>query len=334
MWRDYGGCPPSTKKNNMQAKVLDFLKRKSGYISGEEISYHLKISRQALWKHIQELKETGYEIVAVPHLGYRLISSPDRLYPCEIRYQLNTKFIGHKIYYFDMLSSTMDIATELGMNGSPEGTLILAEVQTKGRGRLGRVWFSPKYKGIYLSLILRPKILPNQTSMLTLMSAVSICEAIKEITDLNTKIKWPNDILIHNKKLGGILTELNAEMDATRFVIIGIGLNVNNDKKTLVSGATSLKEQKKENINRIELLQEILRKFEANYLLFQKIGSQTIIDKLANFNITLGRRVKIFCQRRHLEGEAIDIDTDGGLLLRKDSGLVEKVMAGDVVHCR
>jgi len=320
--------------NLLEEKILEFLKKKQEFISGEEISNHLKLSRQALWKHIQELRDLGYDIVAVPHLGYRLNSSPDRFFPYEISWHLNTKFIGKKIYYFDTLSSTMDTAMELGIKGSPEGTVVLTEAQTKGRGRLGRHWFSPKYKGIYLSLILRPKILPNSTPILTLLSAVSIWEAIKETCGLDMQIKWPNDILLHNKKIGGILTELNAETDTTRFVVIGIGLNVNNDKKTLAQGATSLKEQTKEEINRISLLQEILRKIETNYLLFQKEGSAPIIEKWRNYNITLGKRVKISCHREYREGEAIDIDTDGGLLIRKDSGLVEKIMAGDVVHCR
>ena len=319
----------------MQEKILDFLKKKQeGYLSGDQISHRLGISRQALWKHIEELRESGYDIAAVPHLGYRLISSPNRLLPAEINWHLDTEFIGKKIHYFEAASSTMDIAIELGLKGSSEGTVVLAETQTKGRGRLGRHWFSPKYKGIYLSLILRPKILPNSTPILTLLSAVSMWEAIKETCGLDMQIKWPNDILLHNKKIGGILTELNAETDTTRFVVIGIGLNVNNDKKTLAQGATSLKEQTKEEINRISLLQEILRKIETNYLLFQKEGSAPIIEKWRNYNITLGKRVKISCHRDYREGEAIDIDTDGGLLIRKDSGLVEKIMAGDVVHCR
>ncbi len=318
----------------MQEKILDFLRRKLDYVSGEEVSHRLGVSRQALWKHIQELKDTGYDIVAVPHLGYRLVSIPDRLLPCEISRHLNTKFMGKKIYYFDEISSTMDMATELGIKGSPEGTLVLAETQTKGRGRLGRNWFSPKYKGIYLSLILRPEILPHQASLLTLFSAVSICEAIKEATGLDAQIKWPNDILIHHKKSAGILTELNAEMDEIRFVVIGIGLNVNNDKKTLTSGATSLKEQKKENVSRIELLKEILRKIEVNYLIFKAEGGRPILEKWRDYSITLGKRVKIFSHRKHIEGVAADIDIDGGLLVRNDSGLTQKVTAGDVVHCR
>lgn len=318
----------------MQEKILDFLKRKQDFASGEEISHRLGITRQALWKHIQELKETGYEITAVPHLGYRLVSLPDRLFPSEISHRLNTQFIGKKIYYFDALSSTMDIAMDLGIKGAPEGTLVLAETQTKGRGRLSRTWFSPKYKGIYLSLLLKPKILPYQTPVFTLLTAVSICEAVKEITGLEAQIKWPNDILIHNKKLGGILTELDAETDEVRFIIIGIGINVNNDKRTLVAGATSLKNEKKESIIRLELLKEILRKMETNYLKFQGKGACAILEKWRDYSITLGKRVKVNFHQRHIEGEAVDIDTDGGLLVRKDSGLVEKITAGDIVHYR
>lgn len=318
----------------MDAKILDFLKQKHGYVSGEEISEHLKISRQALWKHIQALKDSGYDIAAVPHLGYQLVSCPDRLFPSEISAQLNTKFIGKIIYYFDEIASTMDSATELGIKGAPEGTLILAEAQKKGRGRLAREWFSPKYKGIYLSLILRPDILPNLTPMLTFLAAVSICESLDDAFGLDARIKWPNDILINNKKAGGILTELNAEMDAVRFVVIGIGLNVNNDKDTLVSGATSLKEQKKEKIERVILLQDILRRIEANYLSFQEEGSRNTIRKWRQYNATLGKRVRISCQKQHFEGQAVDVDKDGGLLIRKDSGLIEKIIAGDVVHCR
>lgn len=318
----------------MQEKILDFLKKKPDYLSGDQISHRLGITRQALWKHIQLLKDDGYDIVAVPHLGYKLISSPDRLFVSEVSRQLNTKFIGKKIYYFDTASSTMDIALELGMKGAQEGTIVLSEAQAKGRGRLGRNWFSPRYKGIYLSLILRPEILPNQAPLLTLISAVSICEAIKEKTGLAAQIKWPNDILIHHKKAGGILTELNAEMDLSRFIVVGIGLNVNNDKKTLPQGATSLKEQKKENIDRPELLQEILRKIEANYLVFQGKGGYPIISKWREYGITLGRRVKVVSQKNQIEGQALDIDIDGGLLIRDDAGLIRKVMSGDVVHCR
>jgi BirA family biotin operon repressor/biotin-[acetyl-CoA-carboxylase] ligase len=318
----------------MQEKIIDLLKRKHGYISGDQISQRLGISRQALWKHIQQLKDTGYDIIAVPHLGYKLISSPDRLFSFEVSHGLNTKFIARKIYYFEDLSSTMDNALQLGLSNAPEGTLVLAEGQAKGRGRLGRNWFSPRYKGIYLSLILRPKIPPELNPLITLMAAVSICEAIREFLGLSVQIKWPNDIFIQNKKVGGILTELNAEMDITRFVVIGIGLNVNNEKKALPALATSLKEQyAHQEVDRIGLLKEILRQIESNYLLLQHQGSGPIIEKWRQHNITLGRRVKIEFQDKHLEGEAVDIDRDGGLLVRTDSGLTQKITGGNLIHC-
>jgi len=318
----------------VEDKILDFLKKKQDYVSGDQIASRLGITRQALWKHIQELKEIGYEIVAVPHLGYKLLSAPDRLFDFEVARDLNTKFVGKKIHYFESVATTMNVAMQLGMEGASEGTLVLAESQTRGRGRLGRSWLSPKYKGIYFSLILKPKISPDRTPILTLLAAVSICQAVKEVAGQDLQIKWPNDIIMHNKKLGGILTELSAEMDEVNFVVIGVGLNVNNDKKSLLSSATSLKEQKKEQNNRVTLLQEILRRIEKNYLLFQESGARPIIEKWREHSITLGRRVKVYCQNEHIEGEALDIDIDGGLLVRKDSGLTEKVLSGDVVHCR
>lgn len=318
----------------MAEEILNFLKKNDNYISGEEISRNLKMSRAAIWKHIQHLRQIGYEIVAVPHLGYRLLSAPDKLLAGEVQYQLQTKFIGKKIYYFETVSSTMDTAFQLGIKGAPEGALILAETQTKGRGRLGRNWYSPKYKGIYLSLILRPQILPQRAPVLTLLAAVSVCEAIEAHSGLMAQIKWPNDILLNQKKFAGILTEISAETDAIHFVVIGIGLNINNEKKNLPENATSLREQKKQETGRVGLLQELLRNFEKNYLLFCSKTATPIVEKWRSFSVTLGKRVKILTQKRHLEGVAVDIDDDGGLLLRRDSGLIEKIMAGDVSHCR
>lgn len=318
----------------MQDKILNLLKKKEGYVSGEDISSHLDISRQALWKHIQELKDKGYVIEAVPHLGYLLSSSPDRLFEFEISRGLNTKAFGKKIFYFDTLTSTIDMALDLGVKGASSGTLILAESQTKGKGRLGRSWFSPKYKGLYMSLILRPDMLPTQSPILTLLAAVSICEAIKNSTGVTSQIKWPNDILINNKKVAGILTQVVAETDKVDFVVMSSGINVNNDKRSLIGGATSLKEQKKEEINRVSLLQDILRELEVNYLVLGKKGAGQVLEKWRRHNTTLGRRVKVYSQHQHIEGEALDIDTDGALLIRKDNGINQKVMAGDVMHCR
>ncbi len=253
----------------MQARIIEFLKNNSEYVSGEQLSCSLCISRQALWKHIQVLKDSGYDILAVPHLGYKLVSCPDRLFASEIIFGLNTECLGRLVYYFDSVSSTMDAAMQLGMQAAEEGAIIIAETQNQGRGRLGREWVSPKYKGIYASLILRPEMPLNSSPVLTLLTAVSICSAIQITTSLYPKIKWPNDIFLSDKKLAGILTELNAEMDRIQFVVVGIGINVNNDKKSLPEGATSLKEEKKEYVSRVSLLQEILRRIEKNYLLFK-----------------------------------------------------------------
>ncbi|MFH0828254.1 MAG: biotin--[acetyl-CoA-carboxylase] ligase [Candidatus Omnitrophota bacterium] len=315
-------------------RILDFLSNREGYVSGEEISRHLGISRQLFFQQINDLKSAGYDIAAVPHLGYRLDLPLGRLFPFEVKKGLNTKFIGRKIYYLERCSSTMDIAMQLVRGNPAEGTVILAESQTKGRGRLGRHWISPKYKGIYFSLMLKPEVAPSQAAVLTLLAAVSVCEAVNSATGISCAIKWPNDILFHNKKLGGILTELEAELDRVNFVTIGIGLNVNTDAGELLRTATSLKiaSPGHEEINRVKLLREILRKIEDNYFLFRKKGAAPVLDKWKSFNVTLGQRVKISFPKGHVEGRAAGIDFDGGLLVRQDNGITRKFMSGDVTH--
>jgi len=243
----------------MRNKIIHFLKTAEGYLSGEEISRHLKISRAGIWKYIQELREAGYDIIAVPHLGYRLISRPDKLFPSEVQSGLGTKILGKDIKYFDSVASTMDVAFQLGIEGASEGTVVCAESQTKGKGRLGRSWNSPKAKGIYMSVILRPKLMPADLTQLTLLSAVAVCETVRKFCNLPAKIKWPNDILINDKKIAGILTELSAEMDRVRFLVIGIGINVNTPLSQLPPNATSIKNEIGQKSSRIDLVQEILQ---------------------------------------------------------------------------
>jgi BirA family biotin operon repressor/biotin-[acetyl-CoA-carboxylase] ligase len=317
-------------------ELLNILKKRPAYVSGEEISSDLGISRTAIWKHIQELRSLDYDITAVPHLGYRLLSSPDRLFPWEIKYLIKNKFVGKTVYYYERLFSTMGTAMELALSGAPEGALIVAEGQTRGKGRMGRLWLSPKYKGIYFSLIIKPKIPPQRTPVLTLISAVSICEGLRQQLGIDAQIKWPNDILLNNKKIGGILTELSAEMDIVHAVVIGVGINVNNDKKTLPYPAGSLKEITGQEVDRLRLLQSILSCFEEKYLHFQKRGIEKILDDWRHFSDTIGRRVRLSMagKKRALVGKAVDIDCDGGLLIRQDSGLTERIMAGDIFHCK
>jgi BirA family biotin operon repressor/biotin-[acetyl-CoA-carboxylase] ligase len=318
----------------MNEKILEYLRAGESYISGEELSHKLGISRAAIWKNIHALVDQGYEIIAVPHLGYKLLNVTPKLLPQEISHKLNTKFIGKQAVYFESLCSTMDKAMELALAGGEQGLIVVAETQTKGRGRLGRQWLSPKHKGIYFSLILRPKIIPQQASVLTILIAVSAIEAIQTVTGLSPTIKWPNDIMLNNKKIGGILVEMNAEMDMVKFIIVGMGINVNSSRASLSQNATSLKEETAQEVNRLLLLQEILRKIEANYLEFNKEGSSSVLEKWRKFTSTLHSRIKVTCQKEHIEGEAVDIDLDGGLLIRKDSGFIEKVMTGDVVSLR
>ncbi|MFC1704087.1 biotin--[acetyl-CoA-carboxylase] ligase [Candidatus Omnitrophota bacterium] len=318
----------------MKHALLEKLRKNPNHISGEDLSRSFKISRSAIWKHIQELKKDGYDILAVPHLGYKLENSPDTLLPEEIQFDLRTTFIGKKVYFFETTTSTMDVAFNLGLDRASEGTVVCAEVQTKARGRLGRSWVSFKKKGIYFSVLLRPSLLPNETPKLTLLSAVAVVQAIKEITGLEAHIKWPNDILIDDKKVGGILTELDAETDAVKFVVIGIGINANVTKSAVPSHATSLKIECGREVSRVELTKEILRRIEALYIEFQKEGFHPIIERWRELSSTLGKRVRVTCHKEKVEGEALDVDMDGGLLIRKDSGFMEKIYTGDVTRLR
>jgi len=318
----------------MQQQILEFLKKNENYISGEEISKSLNISRAAIWKYIQDLRQNGYDIIAVPHLGYKLNSCPDKLFSEEIHHQLGTKNFGKKIVFYETVDSTMDAAFQMALKGCPEGTVICAEGQTKGRGRLGRGWTSPKGKGIYVSVVLRPALPPSEVAQLTLLSAVAVAQAVKENTGVVTAIKWPNDLLVNHRKVAGILTELNAETDLVKFVIVGIGVNVNTALGFLPRGATSLKVEAKKNISRVHLLQEILRNMEKWYLRFQKEGFQPIILKWKEGNATLNKRIRISDLSGYTDGVALDIDQDGGLLIRQDSGIVVKKMTGDVVLVR
>ncbi|MDP2939192.1 MAG: biotin--[acetyl-CoA-carboxylase] ligase [Candidatus Omnitrophota bacterium] len=318
----------------MKEAILKFLRNADGYLSGEEISKSLKISRAGIWKHINELRRDGYEIVAIPHLGYSLASMPDKLFPAEIQNNLNTKILGKKIYHYEMVSSAMDVAFDLAIKGAQEGAVILAEGQQKGRGRMGRTWASPKGKGIYMSIILRPRLLPNETPKLTLLAGVAVSQALRKVTGLELFIKWPNDILIKEKKVGGILTELNAELDSVKFAVLGIGINVNTRKTFLPQKATSLKEELGRNISRIELTKQILRELDNFYLLFERQGFSSIIELWRQISSTLGKRIKVVSQKNIIEGVAVDIDSQGALLIRKDSGFVTRVISGDVVGIR
>jgi len=315
----------------MQNKIIHFLKNAQGYISGEEISRHLNISRAGIWKHMQELRMVGYEILAVPHLGYRLAASPDKLLPAEIQSGLMTNIFGREIHYFDTLPSTMDEAFRLGVEGEAEGTIVCAESQTKGKGRLGRSWSSPKGKGIYMSVIFRPAMAPADVAKMTLLSAVAVCEALTKSSGVPARIKWPNDILVGDKKLAGILTELSAEMDRVRFVVMGIGINVNTSLSQLFPTATSIKQEMGCKHDRAACVREILQSLEFWYDRLKAEGFLPVIDRWKELSSTLGQRVRLVDLSGDVEGEAVDLDQYGGLIIRNDEGLMVKRMSGDVI---
>jgi BirA family transcriptional regulator, biotin operon repressor / biotin---[acetyl-CoA-carboxylase] ligase len=318
----------------MQEHIIQFLKESDGYISGEEMSQRLKMSRAAIWKHMQELRAQGYEITAIPHLGYRLVMCPDKLLSCEIQSALNTKIIGKRIIVLNTVTSTMDEAFRLGMDNCPEGTVVCAEAQSKGRGRLGRIWTSPKAKGLYFSFVLRPSLPLSQLPQLTLMSAVAVSEAIENISELKPSIKWPNDILLGSHKLAGILTELRAESDRVNFVVVGIGLNVNTSSHQLTSGACSLKVAAGHSFDRTKVFQAILRSLEKWYLKLLSLEFAQVLEEWKKRSATLKKRIQITDSNGIVEGEAIDLDSDGALLIRKDNGIIVKKTAGDVFILR
>lgn len=319
----------------MKEIVLRLLKERSPeYVSGEEICRLLNVTRTAVWKHIQALRESGYEIEARPRAGYTLTGIPDRLYPEEIRDGLSNRFLGRKIYYFDTVSTTNDKAKELARQGDGEGTLIVAEEQTGGKGRLGRKWFAPKYKGIWFSLILCPPVLPPEANQVTMLAAVAVASAIKKETGIEAGIKWPNDLLVGSKKICGILTELSAEMERINYLVAGIGINVNQDEtdfpEELRESAASLKNEFKRKIDRVRLIQTTLAEFERWYGTWLEQGFAPVLARWKEMSVSLNCPVRISAPNNSWDGWAEDIDGDGALLLRLPGGELKRVISGEV----
>lgn len=319
----------------MKETILRLLKERSPeYVSGEEICKCLNVTRTAIWKHMQTLRECGYEIEAKPRVGYALTCIPDRLYPEEILDGLSTRFLGRKIYYFDTLSTTNDKAKELARLGAPEGTLVVTEEQAGGKGRLGRRWFTPKYKGILFSLILCPPVMPPEANQATMLAAVAVASAIKKETGIKAGIKWPNDLLVESKKICGILTELSAEMERINYLVAGIGINVNQDvidfPEELRESAASLKNELKRKIDRVKLIQTTLAEFERWYGIWLEQGFAPVLARWKELSVSLNCPVRISTLNHSWDGWAEDVDGDGALLLRLPGGELKRVISGEV----
>lgn len=321
---------------NIKDKILEkLILIKGKRVSGEKLAHELSVSRTAVWKQIKALKEEGYMIDSSTNLGYSLVKTPDTLNPGEIKAGLKTSIIGRNIEYFKETESTNIIARE--MAGSvEEGTVVIAESQTGGRGRLGRKWLSPE-GGIWLSIILKPRIQPLYAPRITLMAGVSVAKTIRSF-GLAAKIKWPNDVLINGKKVCGILTEIEAEIDMIDYCVVGIGIDANVDTELfpeeIRDSSTSLKKELGHEINRVDFVQKLMSEFEALYLKFQKDDIPSILEEWRNMSATIGEWVKITTQNRTIYGEAIGVDNEGALILETGEGQLEKIVAGNCEHLR
>jgi BirA family biotin operon repressor/biotin-[acetyl-CoA-carboxylase] ligase len=323
----------------MDEEILKLLREHlSTFLSGEEISRRLKVSRTAVWKRIRNLISLGYEIEASTRSGYRLVRSPDLLTPAEVKPSLKTKWMGKAIHYFPRLDSTNIKAYDLATQGAEEGEVVIAESQEKGKGRLGRNWFSPPYLNLYLSVILRPQIPPHQAPLITLMAAVATAEAIERLSGLRPLIKWPNDILLGDRKVAGLLNEIQSETDRIHFIILGIGVNLNVDKrmfpKEIRTIATSMKQEMGQAISRKDFLSSLLKQLEEWHTIYLREGSEAILNAWRDLAQIKGRQVRMTSFGETIAGRAIDVDSDGALIIETRHGERKRVVAGDVEYRR
>jgi BirA family transcriptional regulator, biotin operon repressor / biotin---[acetyl-CoA-carboxylase] ligase len=322
-------------QSQLRKDLIDaFTNAGDAYLSGQHIAELIGCSRTAVWKHIEELRKEGFELEAVRRKGYRILKTPEKITADELRLGLKTNFIGKNVHYEESVESTQKIAHRLAYENAPEGTVIIAEEQQVGRGRMGRKWHSPKYTGIWMSIILRPNIPLPKAPQLTLLAAVAIVQAIEEYTGLLPEIKWPNDILIKGKKITGILTELEAEADRINSVIIGIGMNVNQTKEDFPSElqeiATSLLLEKGERISRAELIKGIFNNLEKLYLLYLEEGFLPIKLLWESYAISIGKKITARTLTNSIIGTARGITEDGVLIIEDEHGKNHHVYSADI----
>ncbi|MEA5091696.1 Bifunctional ligase/repressor BirA [bioreactor metagenome] len=319
----------------MRTKILDILRINSPEpVSGEALSTQLKISRTAIWKHIQVLKKEGYAIEALPKKGYVLTSVPDKMLPAEIISKLKTKWLGRQVRYTESVTSTNEMGKTLANAGCANGVVCVAEEQIGGKGRLSRGWFSPAGDGLWFSVILKPPFMPDEASKCTLLAAVAVVSSINDYAKVKAAIKWPNDILLEGKKLVGILTEMSAEFGHINYIVIGIGINISVPRSKvpaeLRDSAISLADVSKEKINRVELLAAVLKNLEDLYEIVLSEGFAPILKLWRQYSTTIGKEVKVIAPDMTYTGTAIDIDENGLLIVDRGNGVIEKVVAGDV----
>lgn len=317
----------------MKAEIIKKLKETDGYVSGQQLCELLGVSRTAIWKVIAQLREEGYQIEAVRHKGYRLLEVGDVLTEAECKSRLSGRQLGNPVYCFAETDSTNIQAKLLAEKGAPEGTLVIAESQTNGRGRRGCGWVSPPGEGLWFSLVLRPRIVPATAPVLTLVAAMAVAAGIEDVSGLPVGIKWPNDIVLSGKKLVGILTELSAEAGQVHYVVVGVGINVNMSgfAEEIRDTATSLYLESGRRVNRCGLAAVIMKRMEQYYQTYLTTCDlsnlmETYQERLVNRN----REVLVLAPGNEHKGICEGIDEYGQLLVRLADGSIEKVMSGEV----
>ncbi|MCL2141973.1 MAG: biotin--[acetyl-CoA-carboxylase] ligase [Methanimicrococcus sp.] len=322
--------------NSKRSEIINALKAAEGKaVSGEDLGKELGISRTMVCKYIKSLRDDNYEILSAPKKGYILKSVPKLLYPDEILSGLKATLFGKNIIYYEEANSSNDIAKKVAQT-SEEGTIVVVEQQTGGRGRLGRQWASPK-GGIWFSIILKPRVSLEKTSRLTLTFGLSVVKAIRML-GIDAKIKWPNDVLINGKKVSGILTEVEAEVDAVEFVVIGIGINVNMSLKdipeSLRENSTTLRDETGKTFDRVDFLQKLLYEMEQDYIRFSTQPFSDIINEIVSFSDTVGKDVTVTMPNRIVSGIVVGISKTGALLLKRNDGVVEEIIAGRCLYSK
>lgn len=302
----------------MKTELLTVLREAESYVSGQDLCEKFGVSRTAVWKAVNQLKEAGYEIESVQNKGYRLVASPDTVSEEELKSIRKTEWIGQEIFCFPVLDSTNTKAKQLAEEGYPSGTLVVAEQQDDGRGRRGRDWASPRGVGIFMTLMLKPDILPNNASMLTLVAALAVAAAIRKCTGRPAGIKWPNDIVINGKKVCGILTEMSAQIDYVNHVVVGIGINVHNESfpEDIAPTATSLYLETGVHYRRAALIEEIWEQFERYYAVFlQTQDLNGLVKEYEAHLVNMHQSVRVIDPKEPFEGRAMGITPRGELMV-------------------
>ena len=319
---------------NQEPLLRLFGDRPGEYISGESMSQELGVSRTAIWKQIRKLEAAGYQFEASRRLGYRLLSVPDNLTVSQLSSLLKTKVFGQTVHYFEKVESTQNLARTAAEEGAAEGTLFVAEQQMNGRGRMGRGWVSPRGKGVWMSMVLRPAVPIHFAPQLTLLTAVALCRSLKRLTGLPIGIKWPNDLLIDGKKISGILLESAAEDERLRYVIAGIGISVNLEESDypdeLLEKATSLRIRAGHKWIREEVIADFLKEWEQLYFLYQESGFAPIITLWEALSVSLGKPARLLTPQGDIIGVPIGLDESGAIRIELADGTIKPVFSAEM----